>query len=153
MVKDEKGGKAGGTGAPFSNPFSHLTSAQIISPAPVPNQQQQQQQAANNSQANSQNQIQHMPNGNKLFAFDASNQNNPNMGLANGLNMQQQQSSQQQQQQQHMIVNPQRHLTSSHNTHNHHQMLQNCTNLLPVNINNMPQSQTCIWSHPGLQPE
>jgi len=145
--KDEKGGKAGGNGTSFANPFSHLTSAQIISPAPVPNQQQQQQQAAN-SQANSQNQIQHIPNGNKLFAFDASNQNNPNMSLTNGLNMQQQPS-----QQQHMIGNPQRHLTSSHNTHNHHQMLQNCTNLLPVNINNMSQSQTCIWSHPGLQPE
>ena len=60
---------------------------------------------------------------------------------------------------QQMLLN-QRPLASSHNTHNHHQqqqqhhpqMLQNCTNILPM-ANSIQQSQNCsIWSHPGLQP-
>lgn len=150
--KDEKSGKCA-QAAPvgFSNPFSHLTSAQIISPTPIPGGQQQQSTTNNVPQQqnhinNIQNQNQQNPN---QIQHMQMNQNNMNQNLQN----------------QHVLQNqqPQRPLTNSHNTHNHHnqqqphhqpQMLQNCTNILP-NVNmNLQQSQSCnIWSHPGLQPE
>lgn len=139
--KDEKTGKqAIVSGPPFANPFSHLTSAQIISPAPLANQPSQQQQQQHNLNGSNQQNIQN---------------NGQNMNL-----MQSQQQMSQNMPNQQMMMNQQRQaLTNSHNTHNHHnqqqhhptQMLQNCTNLLPINGNH--QNNTNIWGHPGLQPE
>ncbi len=150
--KDEKSGKCpANPGVGFANPFSNLTSAQIISPAPMSGQQQQHSQTINGNQnhginINIQNQ-QNIQNTNQIFT----NRTN-NMMQANPIN---------QNHHQVLLNQQQRTLSNSQNTHNHHQhlvpqqMLQNCTNILP-NMNNMNslQSQSCnIWSHPGLQPE
>ncbi len=150
--KDEKSGKCPtNPGVGFANPFSHLTSAQIISPAPMPGQQQQ-GQMINGNQNHNINNLQNQQ-----------NIQNPNQIFTNRTNNSMQQNSINHNQQQVLLNQQQRTLTNSHNTHNHHQhqhqipqqMLQNCTNILP-NMNNMNslQSQSCnIWSHPGLQPE
>lgn len=160
--KDEKTGKCTsnpGVGG-FNNPFSHLTSAQIISPTPMPTQNGQMINNTNNHNNNS-----NMNNNNSNTQNQQNNQNVQNQftmqhntnPMNNNQNQQQIALNQQQQQQRTT-------LTNSHNTHNHHnqqhpQMLQNCTNILPnmnnnnMNSNNSLQSQSCIWSHPGLQPE
>ena len=81
--KDEKTGKSvTASGSPFANPFSHLTSAQIISPAPIPNQlpgSVQQPSHMNNNNNQNQNQNQQNINSGQMHMQMGQGQMNPGM--------------------------------------------------------------------------
>ncbi len=55
-----------------------------------------------------------------------------------------------QQQQPQLLINQR---NNNPNGHHQSQLLQNCTNLMPNTNSNGLQSPSCIWGHPGLQPE
>ncbi|CAF0852444.1 unnamed protein product [Brachionus calyciflorus] len=134
-IKDTKDVKF--SSGSFQNPFSNLTSAQIISPQPIlPIQNQQQNLVvpspttllANNTKLNQNTQ----PNTN-------SNPPQPTPQNTQQLNRTSSQN----------VINPQIAQQRAQPVHHPH-LLQNCTNLIQTNQMN-PSQTNSIWSHPGIQ--